>query len=168
MNRLNRKVAIVLLGSLALSCSALAARQTHTAKSVAAVTVVTEDQDSFFNSTSFQEVGRATITVPAGKVQLVQAAFTASSECDGTSFNPNFCYLRILADGQEMSPAGVFAFDSIAGTSDDYFEAHAIHRSMVLGPGAHTIQVQAAVSIAGAGVFLDHWSLTVTQYNNGR
>jgi hypothetical protein len=167
MRSFNHNLAVALLACLTLTGSSFATRQTHRAKSLASVTVVTEDQDSFFDSTSFQDVGTATITVPARTVQLVQADFTASSDCGGTGLADNFCYLRILADGQEMSPAGTFAFDSV-GQSDDFFEAHAMRRSILLGPGRHTIQVQAAVSISGAGVFLDHWSLTITQFNNGR
>jgi hypothetical protein len=169
MDRLNGTLAAVLLVSLTLTCSAFAA-QTHTAKAVAAKTVVTEGQISFIGSTSFQNLGgaTATITVPAGKVQLVEADFMADSTCQG-AFAENFCRLQILADGAEMSPvaAGDFAFDGV-GTADDFYEGHAMQRSILLGPGRHTIQVQAAVTLSGMSFFLDDWSLSITQYNNGK
>ena len=175
-NILNRSSAMLFAALacavLAGSNSAFAVRQTRKANAVAAVTVVTESQDSFLNSTSYQNLAgaTATITVPAGKVQLVQADFFAESSCVG-EFGGNFCSLRILADGAEMSPsafeAGVeFAFDGVG--ADDFREGHAMQRSILLGPGTHTIRVQAAVSNSFTGVFLDDWSLTITQYNNGR
>jgi len=169
MPKSNRTLAAALLISLTLACSAFAA-QTHSAKAVAAVTVVTENQTTFIGSTSFQNLAgaTATITVPAGKVQLVEAAFTADSTCQGP-FGGNWCSLQILADGAEMTPvaAGDFAFDGV-GAADDFFEGHAMQRSILLGPGTHTIQVQAAVTLSGMSFFLDDWSLTITQYNNGR
>lgn len=175
-NKVNRSsvllVAALTCVVLAGSNSAFAVRQTRRANAVAAVTVVTENQDSFLNSTSYQDLAgaRATITVPTGQTQLVQAAFFAESTCVG-EFGGNFCSLRILADGVEMSPsafeAGIeFAFDGVG--ADDFREGHAMQRSILLGPGTHTIRVQAAVSNSFTGVFLDDWSLTITQYNNGR
>lgn len=157
---------------LAGSHSAFAVLQKRTGRSVAAVTVVTENADTFINSTSFQDLpgANATITIPAGKVQLVQAAYFAESSCVG-EFGGNFCSLRILADGTEMSPSAFeapidFAIDGV--NADDLREGHAMQRSIVLGPGTHTIQMQAAVTNSFTGLFVDDWSLTITQYNNGR
>ena len=172
--KVNRSSAIL---SAALSClmlagsiSAFAVRQVHTGKAATAVTVVTESELSFIGSTSFQNLpgATATITVPAGQVQLVQAEFSADSTCQG-SFAENFCRLQILADGSEMTPvaAGDFAFDGV-GTADDFYEAHAMQRSVVLGPGTHTIRVQASVTLSGMAFYLDDWSFTITQYNNGK
>lgn len=167
-------VVVAVLASLLVvgSVPAFATRQTFSGKSVAAVTVVTESADSFLNSTSYQNLpgATATITVPAGKVQLVQATYFAESTCVST-FHPHFCSVRILADGTEMSPSALeaaveFAFDGSA--ADDFREGHSMQRSILLGPGTHTIQVQVAVSASDDGIFLDDWSLTITQYNNGR
>jgi hypothetical protein len=169
---MNRLVFVATLGCVMLagSISAFAVHQVHTGKAVSAVTVVTESEISFIGSTSFQNLAgaTATITVPATQVQLVEADFTADSTCQG-SFAENFCSLQILADGVEMTPqaAGDFAFDGV-GTADDFYEGHAMQRSIVLGPGRHTIQVQAMVTLAGMSFFLDDWSLTVTQYNGGK
>jgi hypothetical protein len=155
---------------LAGSISAFAVRQSHTAKAAAAVTIVTESEISFIGSTVFQNLGgaTATITVPAGQVQLVEAEFSADTTCQG-AFAENFCRVQILADGAEMNPvaAGDFAFDGV-GTADDFYEAHAMQRSILLGPGKHTIRVQAAVTLSGMAFFLDDWSLAITQYNNGK
>ena len=163
-------IAAALLFSTALVSSAFGVRQVHTGKAAAAVTVVTESEISFIGSTSFQNLpgATATITVPAGQVQLVQADFSADSTCQG-SFAENFCRLQILADGAEMNPiaAGDFAFDGV-GTADDFYEAHGTQRSIVLGPGKHTIQIQASVTLTGMAFYLDDWSLTLTQYNNGK
>jgi hypothetical protein len=155
---------------LAGSISAFAVRQSHTGKAASAVTIVTESEISFIGSTSFQNLGgaTATITVPAGQVQLVQAEFSADTTCQG-AFAENFCRVQILADGAEMNPiaAGDFAFDGV-GTADDFYEAHAMQRSILLGPGTHTIRVQAAVTLLGMAFYLDDWSLAITQYNNGK
>ena len=155
---------------LAGSISAFAARQIHTGKAASAVTIVTESALSFLGSTSFQNVigATATITVPVGQVQLVEADFSADSTCQG-SFAENFCRLQILADGVEMGPVAVgdFAFDGV-GNADDFYEAHGMQRSILLGPGTHTIQVQGAVTLSGMSFFFDDWSLTITQYNNGK
>ena len=155
---------------LAGSMSAFAVRQKHTGNGVSAVTVVTESALSFIGSTSFQNLGgaTATITVPANQVQLVVADFSADSTCQG-SFAENFCSVQILADGVEMGPVagGDFAFDGV-GTADDFYEAHSMQRSILLGPGTHTIRVQALVTLSGMSFFVDDWSLTITQYNNGK
>jgi hypothetical protein len=154
---------------LAGSISAFAVRQTHTAKAASAVTIVTESQITFIGSTSFQNLAgaTATITVPAGQVQLVEAEFTADSTCWG-AFGGNWCSVQILADGGEMGPiaAGDFAFDGVG--ADDFYEGHAMQRSILLGPGKHTIQVQASVTLSGMAFYVDDWSLTVTQYNSGK
>jgi hypothetical protein len=162
--------AVLICLTMAESISAFAVLQKHTAKAASAVTIVTESEITFIGSTSFQNLSgaTATITVPAGQVQLVEAEFTSDSTCQG-AFAENFCTLQILADGSEMAPvaAGDFAFDGV-GTADDFYEGHAMQRSVLLGPGTHNIKVQAAVTLSGMAFYLDDWSLTITQYNNGR
>src|SRR5215467_2348729 len=142
---------------LASSGSAFAVLQKHTGKAVTAVTVVTENELSFVGSTSFQSLGTTTITVPADKVQLVVADFTGDSQCQG-AFGGNWCQVRILADGAEMNPSsgGDYAFDGV-GAADDFAESHLAKGSLVLGPGKHTIQVQAAVTLSGMSFYLDDW-----------
>ena len=152
---------------LAVSLSAFAL-DTRRAKAVGAVTIVTDGLIRQFNSTSFVGLSTVSITVPAGKVQLVEATFTADSSCQGPLGN-NWCSLTMIADGVEMSPASglSYAFDGV-GDGNDYFEGHAMKRSILLGPGPHSITVAGAVSVSGVNFFLDDWSLTITQYNNGK
>lgn len=163
-------VAVLICLTAAWSISVSAVVQKQTGKAVNTVTVVTENELSFIGSTSFQNVANATVkvTVPAGKIQLVRAEFSADSSCQG-SFAENFCQVKILADAVEMTPVsgGDFAFDGV-GNADDFFEARAMQGSILLGPGTHIIQVKAAVTLAGMSFFFDDWSLTVTQYNNGK
>jgi hypothetical protein len=161
-------IAVALLFSTALASSAFAVLQTHRGKAVAAVTVVTESELSFIGSTSFQNLGSTTITVPAGQVQLVRVEFSGDSQCQG-SFAENWCQVRILADGAEMNPisGGDYAFDGV-GTADDFAESHLAQGSALLGPGRHTIQVQGAVTLSGMAFYIDDWTLAITQYNNGR
>src|SRR5262249_16369970 len=108
-------------------------------------------------STAFQNLSgtTATITVPVSQVQLVQAEFSADSTCQG-AFAENFCRVQILADGSEMNPIAArdFAFDGV-GTANDYYERQPMQRSVLLGPGKHTIRVQAAVTLSGITFFLD-------------
>jgi hypothetical protein len=155
---------------MGLAGPAFAVRQVHSGSAAASVTMVTESEISFIGSTLFQNLigATTTITVPAGQVQFVQAEFTADTTCQG-SFAENFCAVQILADGAEMNPiaSGDFAFDGV-GTADDFYEAHAMQRNVLLGPGTHTIKVQAKVTLSGMSFYLDDWSLTVTQYANGR
>jgi hypothetical protein len=144
----------------------------HTGKAITNVTVVTETNLLTTNSTSFVNLpgGAVTIVVPAGHSQLVQATFSSESYCfwyDGAAYQ--YCLMQILADGIEMLPAsgGGFVFDT-NGQTDDGWEAHAMARTIVLGPGTHIIRVQWAVSDPGLYLALNNWTLTVTQYANGK
>ena len=158
----------------ALACVVLAASlsafalDTRKGKTVAAVTIVTDGLIRNFNSTSFVGLSTVLITVPAGKVHLVEATFTAELSCQGPA-GANWCSLTMIADGVEMSPASglSYAFDGV-GDGNDYFEGHAMKRSILLGPGTHGITVAGAVSVSGVNFFLDDWSFTITQYNNGK
>jgi hypothetical protein len=156
--------------TLTLATSAFGA-VTHTGKAVFGLTVVTETALSNIGSTSWTDLPGATVAikVPAGKTQLVQAEFSSESYCfwfSGAAYQ--YCQLQILADGIEMLPAsnGGFVFDS-NGQTDDAWEAHAMARTLVLGPGTHIIQVQGQVSTSGLNLSLNNWTLTVTQYTLG-
>lgn len=168
--KVNRSSAmfVVALACVMLAGPVSALAETHRGKAVGAVTIVTDGAIKQFTSTSFLSLTTVSITVPDNKVQLVEASFTADSSCQGPA-GQNWCSLTMLADGGEMSPASglSYAFDGV-GDGNDYFEGHAMKRSILLGPGTHTIQVQAAVSLSGVKFFVDDWSLTITQYNNGK
>ena len=171
MNRAGKFIPSVLLITLGLATSALAAI-THTGKAVNQVTVVTESGTSSTGSTAFTDLpgASAVVKVPAGKTQLVQARFGAQSICFG-NIGFSWCAIRLMADGVEMLPAdgNNFAFDSTAtnGQADTFFKALSMDRTLLLGPGTHTISAQWAVKDSGLSFQLDNWSLTVTQYANG-
>ena len=171
MNKTRNFIASLLLTALGLVTPALAA-VTQTGKAVNQVTVVTESEISNTSSTTFSDLPGASVTikVPAGKFQLVQARFSAESICFG-NVGFSWCSIRILADGNEMLPTnGInFAFDSTATNAqpDAFFKGLSMDRTLVLGPGTHTISAQWAVRNSGLSFQLSDWTFTVTQYNNG-
>src|SRR5882757_2450789 len=148
MSTFTKSMVGAVLFALSLSSSAMAA-VTHTGKAVAKITVVTETNAQSTNSTSYVNLPGAAvnITVPAGKFQLVNVRFSAESYCFGTSLTGNWCSVRVLADGTEMLPDSNFdfAFDA-SGAADDYWEGHAMERTLVLGGGNHTITAQWGVT----------------------
>ena len=151
------------------STTPMFAAVTHSGAAQKAIVVVTETNDQFTSSTSYSDLvgAAAVITVPAGKNYLVTARFTAESYCFGLTYF-TWCTVQILADGTPMLPdVGFdFAFDA-TGNADDAWEGHTVDRSMVLGPGVHTIKVQWAVTDPAEIFRLDDWSLTVSSYANG-
>lgn len=161
-------VALVVFSALVLTTSGFAATK-NTGKSVQKVTVVTESSPSTTNSTAFLDIpgASASISVPAGKTQLVQVRFSAESSCFGST--GWWCSVRILANGVEMLPAAGtnYAFDSSSAT-DDYYEGNAMERTLLLGAGNYTILAQWAVLDAAVSFRLDDWTLTVTQFSNGQ
>jgi hypothetical protein len=156
--------------TLTLATSTFAAVK-HTGKAVTNVTVVTEVNLSTISTTSWSDLpgGNIQIVVPAGKLQLVQAGFSSESYCfTSIDFQFQYCSVRILADNKEMLPAnGTFVFDT-NGPYSDGWEAHAMARAIVLKPGPHIIRVQCSVSDENLGLALSNWTLTVTQYANGK
>ncbi len=168
-------ITVVLLAVLTIP---MMAATTHTGGGVSKVTVVTETNALVTQSTTFVQLPGAVvhITVPAGTTQLVRASFTAESQCSGETPG-NWCSVRIVAvnaagSTSELSPkSGTdYAFDSVsypAGTND-YWEGHAVDRSIVLGAGDYAIRVQWAVLTGSSASFrLDDWSFTVQQHVNG-
>jgi hypothetical protein len=123
---------------------------------------------SAFNTTSavFTNVTSAvrSVTVPAGTVRMLDARFTAESQCVGRR---GWCAVRIVVVAPngtvtELDPASGsdFAFDSAAG--GDTWESHAIERtSRFLSPGTYRVRVQTRVVSGASRVRLDDWSLAV-------
>ena len=170
MRNIEKIIATLVLIALGLTAPALAA-VTHTGTGVFKTTVVTETSAQSTTSAAYVNLPGATanITVPAGKVHLVNVRFSAESYCFGsTGLTGNWCTIRILADGVEMLPnsGSDFAFNA-NGAADDFWEGHAMERTLVLGPGPHTISAQWAVTNSGVTFRLDDWTFAVTQYNNG-
>ena len=103
------------------------------------------------------------VTVPSGTVRMLDARFTAESECVGST---GWCSVRIVV----VTPSGAvveldpavgtdFAFDSASGS--DRWEGHAIERtSRFLGAGTYRVMVQTRV-VGATRVRLDDWTLAV-------
>jgi len=104
-----------------------------------------------------------TITIPSGTRRMLDARFTAESQCGGSS---GWCSVRIVVvrpNGSllELNPqSGTdFAFDS-AGA--DNWESHAIERtSSYLPSGTYRVKVQAGVIPGASFLRLDDWTLAV-------
>ena len=121
------------------------------------------------SSTVFSDVpgGTVSVNVPAGASQLVNARFTAESQC--TRALPalgGWCSVRIVAQRVggatvELNPvAGLdYAFDSVQG--GDQLEGHAMERSIRLPAGAYIIRAQRAVTDPAITLRLDDWHLAV-------
>ncbi len=146
----------------------LAAPSVVSGNSITAVKVVRGTEPVTTQATAFADVpGAATsIRVPRGQRALVLARFSSESYCsDGTDNFAGWCGLRIMignAQGQPADDASTpFAFDSDPSGADDFYEGNSMDRSRVLGPGLHTVKVQAAVTSASIFFWLDDWSLTV-------
>jgi hypothetical protein len=123
---------------------------------------------SAFSTTSgaFTNVTSAvrSVTISSGTVRMLDARFTAESQCVG---NTGWCSVRIVVVASngavtELDPASGsdFAFDSAAG--GDTWEGHAIERtSRFLSAGTYSVRVQARVVSGATRVRLDDWSLAV-------
>ncbi|HEV7510272.1 MAG TPA: hypothetical protein VGO27_01150 [Candidatus Acidoferrum sp.] len=148
---------------------------THSGGAASKITVVTETNSQSTNSGSFIDLPGATvsITVPAGKTQLVQARFTGESGCGPISSGSYWCSVQIVAVGtsgtvQMLPDSGLDgAFDSVPGTQD-LWEGHAVERSLVLPAGKYKVKAQWQVSDPAVTFSLDDWSFTVTQYAVGK
>lgn len=125
--------------------------------------VVTGTQDSFVDTNEWTNFpgAKAKIKVPDGGRALIVARFTAETVC--SSFAPDHCSARILIGGREGLPASGrdFHIDSNYGSETDESEkAHAMDRSLEVGPGRHIVKVQGA-AMGGMLLRIDDWSLTV-------
>jgi hypothetical protein len=173
----HRKKILVLFVLIAVVSSVPAvAAVTHSGGAVSKVTVVTETNSHTTNSVSFSDLPGATvsITVPAGKKQLVEARFTGESGCFPVGGGGAvWCSVQIVAVGtsgttQMLPDSGVdAAFDTVPD-SQDHWEGHSVERSLVLPGGKYTVKVQWQVTDPFATFALDDWSFTVTQHAAGK
>jgi hypothetical protein len=104
-----------------------------------------------------------TVTVPSGESGLLLITFSAQSQCNGTP--GNFCYVRVLVDGNVAQP-GPIVFDSTDDgpyNSVNSYEANSMQ--FVAGPkraGTHSVRVQYGFApFASAGFTLTARTLTV-------
>jgi len=128
---------------------------------------VAENAASLYNLAGWADIpgASAIVSVPAGASRLVNARFSAESQCNGAGAGN--CYVRILARSGatelQLNPIdnlAVFDTDQ-AGGSDDALEAHAIERSRRISQyGNWTIVVQRYVT-NGSSFILDDWHVAV-------
>jgi hypothetical protein len=122
--------------------------------------------------TSFVNLAGATtsITVPVNTTAMILARFTAESSCSAPGVAvQNWCSVRILVDGVEAQPAvgNNFAFDSTDEGNETVasWESHSVDRYAAgVGPGAHSVTVQEAVTSAATVFQLDDWTLVVEAF----
>jgi hypothetical protein len=170
------KILVLLVLIAVVSSIPAVAAVTHSGGAVSKITVVTETNSQTTNSSSFTDLPGATvsITVPAGKKQLVVARFTGESGCfpfgGGGSV---WCSVQIVAVGTSgttrmLPDSGVdAAFDTVPD-SQDQWEGHSAERSVVLPAGKYTVKVQWQVNDPAGTFALDDWCFTVTQHTAGK
>lgn len=163
-----KKALLVGLGVVAMLAAGTAAHAVLTGNSGTFT-----DQQRFVNETTAWSTGSAafvdvpgattTITIPSGQRRMIDARFTAESQCSSSGW----CSVRIVVIGPgggltELNPqAGTdFAFDS--GSGSDNWEGHAIERtSPYLPAGTYRVKVQAGTVAGASFVRLDDWTLAV-------
>ena len=114
---------------------------------------------------------RTALTLPPDVDRmLLLVRFSAESACSGGA-GAQYCPVRVIVDGMEALPAAGldFAFDGTdSGTETaSSWESHAMERTITVGPGAHTVQVQWAVTSAATTFRLDDWLLAVEKFPVG-
>ena len=110
------------------------------------------------------------MNVPAGERALLLARFSSESECYTSGTSQRWCSVRILVNGTQFAqPDSDFAYDSANNGVDDdgSWEAHSIDRSIVIGAGDHTLQVQYRTTNGDTTFRLDDWSFTVERVKKG-
>jgi hypothetical protein len=126
-----------------------------------------------FGTTWSDVIGASTtVTVPAGRTATVSAVLSAESLCNNGTAGDR-CLVQILIDGQGMVPNGNSSplFDISDGTDTASWDMTSLVRSATaVGPGTHTVKVQASVTKAGAdapGFSLNDLSVVVHAVDEG-
>jgi hypothetical protein len=106
-----------------------------------------------------------TVTVPAGTTATFIARYGAETLCEDPD-GVGYCLVQILRGASAMGPThnSATSFDSVTSTAaDDFSESHMIERwSTNVGPGNHTIKVQASEGNGGVTSYsLDNQTLSV-------
>lgn len=122
------------------------------------------------NSPNFVDLPGAVVGVvipPGLTLARLLIRFSGESLCHA---GLQWCSIRILVDGTEAEPAAgaEFAFDStdFDTKSGGAWEARAMERSLVVGPGTHVVWVQWRVRTTET-FSLDDWTLVVEPHLTG-
>jgi hypothetical protein len=139
-----------------MAYAAVAGVTTARGGAVTAVAVARGANITNSTSTTFVAVPGARLKMRGRGLLLIR--FSAESRCTGGA-SGNWCSLKILVDGVQARPAeGLsFAFDTVDGGN---LEGNAMERSIKVGPGLHTIQLQEATTSSSTDFRLDDWSLS--------
>ena len=157
------RLGLVLVGAVGLGFgvqAAYAAVSGVTTTSGGAIASVAVARGVFATDTTsgtFVALPGARLTMRGKGLLLIR--FTAESECSGGGVD-DYCSVEVLVDGVQAKPNSGFdyAFQTNNGGT---WEGNAMDRSIKVGPGLHTIQVEYATTNAGNTDFrLDDWSLT--------
>lgn len=141
----------------------------YSGKSVVAKKVVTEAQYRQFTGTTWKALPGSTVSfsVPSGATRLVVAGLTGESQCTGGTPGTSWCKARVVARKSgststlELNPKSlspdVYAFDSVSGSGDDYWEGHAMNRATTLGAGTWRVWVEVSTTGDDTTFWLDDW-----------
>jgi hypothetical protein len=152
-------VAAVGIGAAAqIAYAAVAGVTTTSGGAIAAVAVARGVDARDTTSGTFVALPGARLTMRGRGLLLIR--FTAESNCSGGGVD-DYCSVEVLVDGVQAKPnSGLdYAFQTNNGGT---WEGNAMDRSIKVGPGLHTIQLEYATTNGGSTDFrLDDWSLTV-------
>jgi hypothetical protein len=120
--------------------------------------VRTENAASVINSVAFVNIPGAIwgFNVPAGQSRCIKVTFTGEAACRGPTTVSDFCYIRALDNGVELSPQGA-GFQSFL-SEDATANGHAYEWVRRVGAGNHSIVIQRRVGNAATGFLLDDWT----------
>jgi hypothetical protein len=124
---------------------------------IAAVAVARGTNDTTTSSTSYVGLPGARLTMRGRGLLLIR--FTAESNCSGGGVD-DYCPVEVLVDGVQAKPNSEFdyAFQTNNGGA---WEGNALDRSITVGAGLHTTQVEYGTMNSSTFFRLDDWSLTV-------
>jgi len=111
-----------------------------------------------FNS-GFLTFASTTVSVPSGSTRCIKVLFTAEATCSGTA-GTDFCYVRALDNGVEMSPQGA-GFQTLV-SEDTSANGHAYEWITRAGAGTHVISMQRRSGTSSTRFFMDDWTFDVT------
>lgn len=152
-------VAAVAMGvGVQMAYAAVAGVTTTRGGAIAAVAVARGVDATHTTSGTFVALPGARLTMRGKGLLLIR--FTAESSCSG-GVADDYCSVEVLVDGVQAKPNSGFDY-AFQTNNGDTWEGNAMDRSIKVGPGLHTIQVEYATTDAGVTDFrLDDWSLTV-------
>jgi hypothetical protein len=155
-------VALALAALLALEGAVLAAGIGRNGKAVTAVRTVTNGTPQTVASSNWIDVAdmKTFVTVPKDQKAILVITYSAFTMCSGTTVSGGVCMVRVLLNGQEVSPGPVQWSYNYANESP---EAGVASMQWIAGPvatGDHQVKVQASLS-TGDDFYIAQQTLSV-------